>query len=154
VTLYRIAIFRKVLCCHELWRRLMTRCWTLQKSSILRHATDTLMPKEFLMESVRSRVIQGLLICCTVFTGLFHATELAAEEPVRTLKIGIIGLDTSHATAFTKLLNDEQAAPDLAKSRVVAAYPKGSPDIESSTKRVPAYTKEVQAIGVDRRLGQ
>lgn len=101
------------------------------------------------MQSVRSRVVQSLLICCILSIGLIHAATLSAEEPIKPLRIGIIGLDTSHATAFTKLLNDDQAAPDLAQSRVVAAYPKGSPDIESSTKRVPAYTKEVQAMGVE-----
>lgn len=72
-----------------------------------------------------------------------------AEEPVKEIRVGIIGLDTSHATAFTKMLNDPKAADDIAHCRVVAAYPKGSPDIVSSTERVPAYTKEVQAQGVE-----
>jgi predicted dehydrogenase len=31
---------------------------------------------------------------------------------------------------------------------VVAAYPKGSPDIESSVSRVPGYTEEVKKLGV------
>ena len=46
------------------------------------------------------------------------------------------------------MLNDKDAPPELANCRVVAAYPKGSPDIESSTSRVPKYTKQVQAMGV------
>ena len=65
------------------------------------------------------------------------------------LRCGIIGLDTSHAIAFTRLLNDPQAAPELAGCRVVAAYPKGSPDIESSVSRVPNYIKDVQELGVE-----
>lgn len=72
-----------------------------------------------------------------------------AQEPVKEIRVGIIGLDTSHATAFTKILNDEKAEADVAHCRVVAAYPKGSPDIKSSTERVPGYTAEVQKQGVE-----
>jgi hypothetical protein len=72
--------------------------------------------------------------------------SLAADPP---LKVGIIGLDTSHVLAFTKELNDPKAPPELAGCRVVAAYPKGSPDIESSTSRVPKYTEDVRKLGVE-----
>ncbi len=33
--------------------------------------------------------------------------------------------------------------------RHVAAYPKGSNDIESSTKRIPGYTEDVKKVGVE-----
>lgn len=69
-------------------------------------------------------------------------------EP-KSLRGGIIGLDTSHAIAFTKTMNAEKPKPEVAGCRVVAAYPKGSPDIESSTVRVPGYTDEVKKLGVD-----
>lgn len=69
-----------------------------------------------------------------------------ADKP---LKIGIIGLDTSHAIAFTKAINAEPQTVDVLKGlRIVAVYPKGSPDIESSTSRVPAYTEQIQKLGV------
>ena len=71
---------------------------------------------------------------------------VAAES--ETLRAGIIGLDTSHVIGFTKLLNQEDAPPELAGCRVVAAYPKGSPDIESSVSRVPKYTEDIQTYGV------
>jgi predicted dehydrogenase len=64
-------------------------------------------------------------------------------------KVGIIGLDTSHSTAFTKVLNAPNANPDYAGYRVVAAYPFGSRDIESSTKRIAGYTEEVKQLGVE-----
>jgi predicted dehydrogenase len=73
-------------------------------------------------------------------------TSALAAEPQ--LKVGIIGLDTSHVVAFTKALNDPQAAEDLAGCRVVAAYPQGSPDIESSTSRVPGYIAEMKKLDV------
>ncbi|MFQ5731717.1 MAG: Gfo/Idh/MocA family oxidoreductase [Planctomycetaceae bacterium] len=82
--------------------------------------------------------------------GLRSGVErISASAPVaKTLRVGIIGLDTSHAVAFTRALNDEKAKPDIANCRVVAAYPRGSPDIVSSTSRVPKYTKQVRALGV------
>ena len=64
------------------------------------------------------------------------------------LRVGIIGLDTSHVIAFTKEMNNKEASGYLARCRVVAAYPKGSPDIESSVKRVPAYTQQMKEMGV------
>ncbi|MGH9175304.1 MAG: Gfo/Idh/MocA family protein, partial [Vicinamibacterales bacterium] len=61
----------------------------------------------------------------------------------------IIGLDTSHVVAFTNRLNAENKPEEFAGIRIVAAYPKGSPDIESSVSRVPKYTEAVQAKGVE-----
>jgi predicted dehydrogenase len=73
------------------------------------------------------------------------APPLLAAEPIR---VGVIGLDTSHAIAFTRVLNAEGSPPELVNCRVVAAYPKGSEDIESSVSRVPKYTEQIQGIGV------
>ncbi len=72
----------------------------------------------------------------------------AATEP-KPLKCGIIGLDTSHAIAFTKTLNAEKQRAEVAGCRLVAAYPKGSPDIESSVSRVPDYTEQMKKMGVE-----
>jgi predicted dehydrogenase len=65
------------------------------------------------------------------------------------IRIGIIGLDTSHAPAFTEFFNSDK--PDRAVSgfKVVAAYPKGSEDIPTSVETVPEYTKQVQQMGVE-----
>lgn len=72
-----------------------------------------------------------------------------AQEDAPTLRLGIIGLDTSHAIAFTKMFNDENAQGDVGRCQVVAAYPKGSPDIESSVSRVPGYTQQMQELGIE-----
>lgn len=64
-------------------------------------------------------------------------------------RIGIIGLDTSHSTAFTKALNDPAADPEFGGYKVVAAYPKGSNDIKSSFDRIPGYTEDVKKLGVE-----
>lgn len=65
------------------------------------------------------------------------------------IKIGIIGLDTSHAPAFTKLFNAENPKPELAGFKVVAAYPYGSRDIKSSMDRIPGYIEQVKELGVE-----
>ncbi len=75
--------------------------------------------------------------------------EAEAQTPVKKLRAGIIGLDTSHCIAFTESLNDRNALPDVANCRVVAAYPKGSPDIESSVSRIPKYTAQIREMGVE-----
>lgn len=81
---------------------------------------------------------------------VLQTPEAGAQDPsVKSFRCGIIGLDTSHAPAFVKILNDPNAAADVAGCRVVAAYPKGSPDIESSVKRVPQYTEELKKAGVE-----
>lgn len=82
-----------------------------------------------------------------VFALLAMSASALADDKTE-IRVGIIGLDTSHATAFTRLLNDPSDKDYVPGCRVVAAYPKGSPDIESSTKRVPEYTEEVKKHGV------
>ncbi len=80
--------------------------------------------------------MSGLSLCC--------ATASADEPAARPLRAGIIGLDTSHVTAFTQLLNDPHPRAELAGIRIVAGYPGGSPDIPSSRDRVEGYTKELR----------
>ena len=60
------------------------------------------------------------------------------------LRIGIIGCDTSHVTAFTENLNNPTAKDHVSGAKVVAAYKGGSPDIPASANRVEQYTKTLQ----------
>lgn len=64
-------------------------------------------------------------------------------------RIGIIGLDTSHSTAFVKSLNGTNPDAAFMGYKVVAAYPYGSRDIESSTRRITGYSEEVKKAGVE-----
>lgn len=56
------------------------------------------------------------------------------------LRLGLVGLDTSHVTAFTEILHNEQAKGHVPGARVVAAFKGGSADIPSSIGRVEEYT--------------
>ena len=82
------------------------------------------------------------LLIFFLLTGVFN---LAMGQ----VKIGIIGLDTSHSTAFTKFLNGEDKKEEFKDFRIVAAYPYGSKTIKSSFDRIPGYTKQVEELGVE-----
>lgn len=62
-----------------------------------------------------------------------------------TLKIGIIGLDSSHAGQYTKLLHEIDHAHYVPGGQIVAAYAGGSPDWELSHGRVPGFREEITA---------
>lgn len=62
------------------------------------------------------------------------------------LKVGIIGLDTSHAPAFTGLLNDEGQEFYVPGARVVGAYPGGSEQFSLSRDRVAGFTEQLEEV--------
>lgn len=81
--------------------------------------------------------------------GLVSFTFARAEEQPPVIRAGIIGLDTSHVTAFTKLFNSAKPGSELSGIRVVAAFAGGSPDIASSRDRIEGFTKNVRGMGVE-----
>ncbi len=62
---------------------------------------------------------------------MFFCCSLSAQE----IRVGLIGLDTSHVTAFTEQLNNHT----VPGAKVVAAVAGGSPDIPESVNRMPQY---------------
>ncbi len=60
------------------------------------------------------------------------------------LRVGIIGLDTSHVIAFTKLLNDANAPQHIAGAKVTEAVKTSSPDIPESANRVEKFAEQIQ----------
>ncbi|MFA7493009.1 MAG: Gfo/Idh/MocA family oxidoreductase [Proteiniphilum sp.] len=86
--------------------------------------------------------MQLKIILSTILSGLL----LIAQAQI---KIGIIGLDTSHSIAFTKFLNGEDKKEEFKDFRIVAAYPYGSKAIKSSYDRIPGYIEQVKGLGVE-----
>ncbi len=78
-----------------------------------------------------------LQIAILLFAAFLHPSASAAAE----LRIGIIGCDTSHAVAFTEVINNPQAKAHVPGGKVVAAFKGGSPDVPSSWSRVDQYAK-------------
>ncbi|MGH9627605.1 MAG: gfo/Idh/MocA family oxidoreductase, partial [Bryobacteraceae bacterium] len=80
--------------------------------------------------------------CRCIFALLQVSTALTLQGA--DLRVGIIGTDTSHVPAFTKLLNDKTSQDHIPGARVVAAYKGGSPDVESSRTRVDKFAEEIK----------
>lgn len=74
----------------------------------------------------------ALVLLAAILASALHADE------VKPIRVGMIGLDTSHATAFTKILHDPANGYPV---RVVAAVPQSSPDIESSANRIDGFVE-------------
>ncbi len=91
------------------------------------------------------RVYRTLAAVCCAMVALMSV----ARGDDRPLKVGIIGLDTSHVVAFTKAFNSPTATGELANIRVVAAFPGGSPDLPASANRVENFTKTISEMGVE-----
>ncbi len=92
------------------------------------------------------------LTLTSMFAGLAVVAcglSACAGEPAGPLRAGIIGLDTSHVIAFTRILNDPKASGDLADVTVVAGYPGGSPDVPSSRDRVKGFTEQLRGMGIE-----
>lgn len=99
------------------------------------------------LESLEMKFVSLHCLLTVLALTAFNSVGHAQDEKV--IRVGVIGLDTSHAPAFAKCLNDETYSGHVPGCKVVAAYPKGSPDIESSTKRVPEYTKQFEDMGIE-----
>ncbi len=83
----------------------------------------------------------GLFVCGFVTLGAGVAANGDDPPP---LKLGIIGLDTSHVVAFSKALNGPNAPESFEGTRIVAAYPGGSPDLPISNDRVAMFTAQIK----------
>jgi hypothetical protein len=65
--------------------------------------------------------------------GLALALPAQARAEEKVIRLGIIGLDTSHVTAFTSYLNNPK---NNTGCKVAAAFPGGSPDFKASADRL------------------
>lgn len=82
--------------------------------------------------------------------GVIAGSSIFAQAEIsQGLRIGMIGLDTSHCIAFTKTFNDSNAGPEYGGYKIVAAFPtSGSSDVPSSINRLAGFTEEIKQYGV------
>jgi predicted dehydrogenase len=93
------------------------------------------------MRAYRSAFAIVLTLCtCLTLRG--------QEQPTKTIRAGMIGLDTSHVPAFTKVFNSDKATGELAGIKIVAGYPGGT-ELEASRTRVDRFTEDVRKMGVE-----
>jgi len=82
-------------------------------------------------------------VALAIVHGLGPAVSGAAENE-KVIRIGMIGLDTSHVVAFTQILNNPKNPGHVPGARVVAAFKGGSPDVKDSWGRVDKFTAELR----------
>ena len=80
-------------------------------------------------------------ILLITLSAIILITTLDVQAQEKVFRIGMIGLDTSHVTAFTKVINDPARNYGC---KVVVGYSGGSPDIPSSADRVDKFTEELR----------
>lgn len=88
-----------------------------------------------------------------------HATLLAftlfgllgpafSQNDLKPLRAGIVGLDTSHVPAFTKLFNKGETEGELAGIKVTTGYTGGT-DMPASATRKEKFTQQLRDMGVE-----
>ncbi len=75
------------------------------------------------------------------FIILLLTTAIGFADEIR---LGLIGLDTSHVIAFTRILNDSSHSNHVPGVRVVAGYKGGSADVNASASRVDRFTNQLK----------
>jgi predicted dehydrogenase len=88
--------------------------------------------------------VKKLVISAGVSIVLVLAFSVLPAQQATPLRVGLIGLDTSHAPAFTQIFNDPSYVDHVPGAKVVAAFKGGSPDIEASASRVEGFTTELR----------
>jgi len=76
-----------------------------------------------------------------VLFAVIAGLPLAGRAEEKVIRLGMIGLDTSHVIAFTNYLNNPN---NNTGCRVVAGYPGGSPDMPASADRVEKFTQQLR----------
>lgn len=77
----------------------------------------------------------------TVVLVMLLTLTFEAEAGEKVFRLGMIGLDTSHVIAFTRVINDPAKNYGC---KVVAGYAGGSPDVPSSANRVEKFTEQLR----------
>lgn len=82
------------------------------------------------------------------FTLLGLLGSAFAQNGLKPLRAGIVGLDTSHVPAFTKLFNKGETEGELAGIKVTTGYTGGT-DMPASANRKEKFTQQLRDMGVE-----
>lgn len=93
-------------------------------------------------------MLMRLVACWTILALVGWHAGFAQEQSPKTIRARIIGLDTSHVPAFTRIFNNPKATGDIAGIKVVAGYPGGT-DFPPSRDRVAKFTEQLRGMGVE-----
>ena len=87
-----------------------------------------------------SRIVL-LMLSAVMLPRLTDAAD--GQNTKQVVRVGMIGLDTSHVVRFTDIINTAKSGPAV-RFKVVAAYPGGSPDLPISADRIEGFTKTLR----------
>jgi Oxidoreductase family, NAD-binding Rossmann fold len=90
--------------------------------------------------------LRPLLTC---FAWLLIGLGLVGADDQPLKRVGMIGLDTSHAPAFAKLINQTDPQTNRFQMKVVAAFPGGSDDLAASRDRVVGFTQQFRDLQIE-----
>ena len=89
----------------------------------------------------RSLVMNLMALMKALFLMAILARQLPAQAEEGVIRLGMIGLDTSHVIAFTQIINNPK---NNYGCKVVAGYSGGSPDMPASADRVERFTSQLR----------
>lgn len=92
-------------------------------------------------------MIQWLALSVVAVLAICHPRSAVGQEAPE-IRVGMIGLDTSHVPAFARFFNGPKLQGELAGFKVVAAYPGGT-DFPPSRDRVAMFTDQIRAMGIE-----
>jgi GFO/IDH/MocA oxidoreductase family protein len=93
------------------------------------------------MRALLTAIAIGLLVTTV-------ANVHGVDPETKTLRAGMIGLDTSHVPAFARIFNNANATGDVAGIKVTVGYPGGT-DIPASRDRVGKFTDQLRQMKIE-----
>ncbi len=93
----------------------------------------------------RWTVFASFLIC----VALTVVADAQDKPPEKTLRIGMIGLDTSHCLAFTKLLNTPDSPEHVPAVELLPFIPKAVRHRKQCVASPGLYDREIRMMGVE-----
>ena len=93
----------------------------------------------------------GIALCTLLAVSTLAAPPAgAAEEATPMIRLGLVGLDTSHVITYTRIFSDPKNSDYVPGVKVVAGWKGGSPEVEASATRVDGFTKQLaEQYGVE-----
>lgn len=79
---------------------------------------------------------------CAAFLTLTLA--LSASAAAADLRLGLVGIDSSHVIGFATAFNDPSSPDHVPGARIVAAFRGGSPDLPQSRDRIEGFTTQLR----------
>lgn len=76
--------------------------------------------------------------------GLWLLTAISCAGDPAELRLGVVGLDSSHCIRFARMFNDAGDKEYVGGARLTCAFQGGSPDMEKSASRVEGFTQTIR----------